>query len=397
MFFDEFVRQTMKFWFTYFKKIKAHEAAGELQSSPGTKTYYPNLLICTETLDIFLAELIGIQDVYDGLTVKRRRQESAELYINQLPLPAGASVIHFTKDQLLKNLCLGHNVDRAALSKRFPVVDLFPTSLVMEERPDTGAAVQFGDRFVSAQIDNCVVINRIGPIFRAKHILSLTMISRSLSPIKYQQFLTDMVSGTTVSAVHTVSPAKGKDYAVTGQFQNLYLAPGLHETTIGEFLDTHPDIMLRAFSACRHLYEPYFKWIESGRAITETAINPDLLLEKTGGSCDIYDLKTAALTRVSVTKGARRRRRFIDYVEEGIAQLANYEEYFSFPKNRAYAAEKYQIKVENPKLTLVVGNYENANPEEIIEASRKLKNITVIDYDTVTQLFLAAPSDTKES
>jgi hypothetical protein len=392
MFPNEFARQTAQFWFAYFEKIKAHADAGNLESSAGSKTYYPNLLICTETPDIFLAELIGIQNDYRGLTLKRRRQDSAELYVNQLPLPAGRSVIQFSGEgNLFRSLCLGHNVDRSALLERFPVVDLFPTSLVMEEQLDTGSAIQFGDGFVSAQIDNCVVINRLKSIFRAKHILSLTMVSRDLSPARYRQFLTDMVAGTRVSAVHTVSPEKGKDYAVTGQFQNLYLAPNLHETTIGEFLNRHPDILLRAFSARRCVYEPHLKWIERGGAMTETAINPDLLLERDGGSCDIYDLKTAALTKVSLTKGARNRRRFIDYVEEGIAQLANYEEYFSFPKNRLYAKERYQVMVENPQLRLVVGNFDNANQDEIIEASRKLRNITVIDYDTLTQLFLAAP------
>lgn len=391
---NEFIRQTVKFWSAYFEKIKHHAKAGQLLSSPWCNTYYPLILICTETPDLFLAELLGIQEEYRGLNLKRQRQDSAILYVNQPPLPAGASVLQLSKGNKVQNLCIGHQVDIRALCKRFPVVDLFPTRIFQsEEVANPGSAIQFRTGFQSAQIDNCVVINRLGSIFRAKHVLSLTMVSRALSPAKYREFLFDMVAGEAVSAVHTVPPGKEKDYVVAGQFQNMYLSPKLRETTIGEFLNGHSGIVLRAFSGRRHVYEPHLPWIESGGSKTESAINPDLLVEAQDGHCDIYDLKTAALGRTSLTKGPRSRRRFIEYVDEGIAQLANYEEYFSFEKNREYARSRYGVTVEDPRLTLIVGSFENANAEEMVEASRMLRNTTVIDYDTLTQLFLAAPTN----
>jgi hypothetical protein len=112
------------------------------------------------------------------------------------------------------------------------------------------------------------------------------------------------------------------------------------------------------------------------------------MIERNDGFYDIYDLKTALLNKTSITKGERSRRRFIDYVEEGVAQLANYSEYFDYSKNCQFASEKYGIKVKNPNLVLVVGNFENANKTEIQEASRRLKNLTIIDYDSFLQLFL---------
>ncbi len=85
----------------------------------------------------------------------------------------------------------------------------------------------------------------------------------------------------------------------------------------------------------------------------------------------------------------RKRRRFVDYVQEGIAQLANYAEYFTFEKNREHAFEKYGIKVNDPNLVLVVGHFDNANKAEIEEASRQVKgNISIMDYDSFLQLFL---------
>jgi ABC-type antimicrobial peptide transport system permease subunit len=52
-------------------------------------------------------------------------------------------------------------------------------------------------------------------------------------------------------------------------------------------------------------------------------------------------------------------------IEEGVAQLANYAEYFTYSQNAAHAKDKYGLSVENPKLVLVVGSWENSSPEEV--------------------------------
>jgi hypothetical protein len=337
---SEFVHQTAKFWSEYLQKTQQYAKDGRLSASEGCRTYFPNILICTETPNVFLAELAGVQDRFDGFLIKRQRQGSAELYVNQFPLSEGPG-LKLTKGNQVTFVCIGHRVDISALQERFPVVGLFPTRVFFGEDDSSGAAIQFGNNFESAQIRNSVIVNRLGSFFRAKHVLLLTLISRGLSPVKYRGFLSDMLDDI-VSGVHTVPPDKEKDYIVAGQFQNMYLAPKLRETTIGDFLNTHPSILLRGFSAHRYVYEPHLSWIESAASHTESAINPDLIVERKDGGYDIYDLKTAALDRASLTKGPRSRRRFIDYVEEGIAQLANYREYFAFEKNRGICASQVQ-------------------------------------------------------
>ncbi|OYW25745.1 MAG: hypothetical protein B7Z49_00680, partial [Hydrogenophilales bacterium 12-63-5] len=87
-------------------------------------------------------------------------------------------------------------------------------------------------------------------------------------------------------------------------------------------------------------------------------------------------------------KASRNRRRFIDYVEEGISQLANYREYFKYPRNAALAKQKYGIEVNDPMLILVVGSWENVDVDEVNQACRKYRNVGVIDYDTVCQMFI---------
>ena len=51
-----------------------------------------------------------------------------------------------------------------------------------------------------------------------------------------------------------------------------------------------------------------------------------------------------------------------------------------------------ELKINDPQLVLVVGNWENTNPEEVAEAMRmyERENIDVIDYDTLVQLFYSA-------
>ena len=112
------------------------------------------------------------------------------------------------------------------------------------------------------------------------------------------------------------------------------------------------------------------------------------MVKRDDGFYDIYDLKTAALWKMNILKGERKRRRFIDYVEKGVAQLANYREYFEYPKNRDLAKSKYGIEVQDPKLVLVVGNWENTDLKEIDEACRRYRDVNIIDYDTFAHLIM---------
>lgn len=191
--------------------------------------------------------------------------------------------------------------------------------------------------------------------------------------------------------VHTCTPEKGFALALAGQFANTYLIPRMRETTIGEFLNLQQEIIKKAIGTKKFIYEAHLPWLESHPPNTDEAINPDLMIQRDDGFYDIYELKLPLLDKKSLTKGVRKRRRFIDNVNEGVAQLANYSEYFTFEKNRELALTKYDIKVNNPNLVLVIGNYENANKDEIEEASRpQLQNISIVDYDSLLQMFLLA-------
>jgi hypothetical protein len=176
---------------------------------------------------------------------------------------------------------------------------------------------------------------------------------------------------------------------VASQFQNFYLSPGVHETTIGEFISHHPNLICKALSCQDFLYEKSFRWIKARYTMNEEYINPDLLLRRNDGSYDICDIKTAAFSYKSITSKSSSRRKFIEYVYDGIAQLHTYREYFRIPENAEHALDAHGVIVNDPRLILVVGTWENVTPDEVAQAAELHPDITIIDYDTLCQLYLA--------
>jgi hypothetical protein len=178
-------------------------------------------------------------------------------------------------------------------------------------------------------------------------------------------------------------------YILSGQFANLFLVPGLREPNMGKFLHENPNFVQHALDCVSFLYERRLEWKEGNPNSDREYIQPDLLLKSANGYWDICDLKKPLLDKTTIIKGEHSRRRFIDYVGEGIAQLANYEEYFKFKENSDYARNKYGVVIDNPQLFLIVGNYENVDADEVKEAARMLKpNYTIMDYDTLNANFL---------
>jgi len=167
----------------------------------------------------------------------------------------------------------------------------------------------------------------------------------------------------------------------------VHLSNGVSETTIGFLLNSHPEIFKGAFKTEQFIYEATLDWQEHSGAICKSSIRPDFFIKRKDGYFDILDLKLAKIDRKSLTKGKDLRKKFVDYVYEGISQLVNYEAYFNFEKNAAYAWKKFGIKINNPRLILVVGNDENLPVEEAEKALKLHPNITIVDYDTLISLF----------
>lgn len=387
MIFEKFIQTTQDWWHSYFKQIQEAEKRGNLSNDSMT-ILYPTMLIITKFSGHYTAELIGASREYRGLIVKQHREKSIHRYLNQFDEKDTSSLIHLdAKLNSLRFLTISTNVQLDSLLQRHPQVDLYKSTLMATFDPD--CAISFGANFESACIENSTIVNSRGNLYRVKNILALYIFAKNTSRGHVEELFNSTIKDNEVKGVHTIEDSEVIK-TITSQLQNMYLQPGLRETTIGEFIKNHPEVVKLAFNTKHFEYEPSLEWLEHDGTCQDSYINPDLIIENDTGHWDIYDLKTALLDKQRITKDSRKRRRFIDYVSEGISQLANYREYFNYEKNRSHALDKYGIKVCNPKLVLVVGNWDNFDPEEVSQASRSLdKSIEIIDYDTLTQLILS--------
>lgn len=385
MLFENFAKETKLWWNRYLNSIYEQQQKGKLDLQDRI-ILYPNILLVTDTKRLFVAELIGACKAFTPLKLLQHKEPSIHRYLSQFDASEPDPLFHLnSSDNIIKFMCIAQDFDINVVKDRFPFIELFPSRL--KRVGGKGSVLSFGPDFSSCSVENSVIVNSRDNLFRCKNILELVIVKRSISRPELFKHLEYKTDGW-VKGVHITCSDREQSLIIGGHFQSMYLFPGLRETTIGDFINAHPNIIKKAFNTSHFLYEPYLEWVEHDGTVTDHAINPDLIVRREDGVYDIYDLKTALLDKTTIVKGPRRRRRFIDYVEEGAAQLANYREYFRYSKNQQLAKDKYGIEVHNPKLILITGNWDNANLEEIDEACRRYNEISILDFDTLAHLFI---------
>jgi hypothetical protein len=386
---SEFTNVCHEFWDSYFSWVYSLQLQGMVKPADKKVMLYPQIILCTQTKNNFCFELIGSSKKYNGLIVKKRKQNCIYEYLGQFPKgDDGGSMFHLNSGGGgFQALCLSHEVNFEDVEKRFPMVSLYKSRLVRSGSND--CLFEFGKEFIDVYFSNCVFISVKGSLCRSKHIIELRVVRKNIQKDCLIKSLNDYVKDSAeVKGVSTVDPIIEKEYLIAGQLQSLYLTPSMHETTIGDYLNENREILCTALGVKSFVYEPYLDWVEKPEEMLDKAINPDAMLERNDGFYDICDFKTGLLSKRKLTKGERRRRRFIDGVNEGLAQLANYEEYFEFNKNKQHAFEKYNIVTDDINKVLIVGNFDNSIEQEFYQALRPFKNVMVIDYDSLIQRYL---------
>lgn len=386
MVFEKFVLEVSGHWKNYFSKVSSLQKKGELINLAGETLLYPNMILFTNCAGYYTCELLGVSETYVGLTVKKNNSTSIFKYLNQFDDGEPDPLFELGAGGRFAFLTLSQSLDLDVISDRFPSVQLYKSALIRGN--GRGSVFSFRDEFDSCIVDCCVMVNVSGPLSRCKNILHLMICRNSIASSGIALCYRDYMNDPLIKGVHSVAGEDKKRQLIAGHFQNLYLLNGLRETTLGEFFRLHPDIVYRSFNTDSFHYEPHLRWVEHDGSCEDDAINPDLLVRRADGFYDIFDLKTGLIDKRNVTKGGRKRRRFIDYVEEGVAQLVNYREYFTFPKNALLAKEKYGIEIRSPNLVLVVGNWDNSFINEVQQACRRYPDIRIIDYDSLCHMFL---------
>lgn len=380
----------------HFKNVRDADNNGYLAAEDGSRSgiFYPTTILCAKTDEAFSVELVGASEETLPLKIKKYSKLSFEKLVSYYEKieNSNAKFKFAKKGSGLINIFIA-NVDESNKEKleRFPITEKFKTKIFGSR--DVQNLFSFNDDFLTARLSNTVIVTCRDSILRARHIYEMLIFGNEITEDELQQNLNEYLEfssdGDPILGIQKIN----KDIDLKGikisYLHNMILRNEIHETTIGDYLNENKDIILNTLGHTSSIYEPTLNWIEKTPDNTDKSINPDFLLQRKDGFYDICDLKKGLVNKQNLTKGERRRRRFIDAVNEGIAQLDNYAEYFTFEENAKHAEEKYGVITNNPVKILIVGNMENTNDEEVKQALRGRPDLLVIDYDSIISMFLA--------
>lgn len=224
---------------------------------------------------------------------------------------------------------------------------------------------------------------------RARYFQTAFILNRAMSSSELQRQLNARHPVGRDTTLLAPSTDENRSLLLTAaSFASLATVDRIGETTITHFLESNASLLKTALGGAEIIPQPLLEWLEGNPDSEEAAIQPDFLLIDDAGNVHLCEVKLPLLERRSLTTGGHKRRRFVGAVMDGIAQLANYREYLSFESHRQLLADRYHVKVKNPRSILIVGSAENYDPEEIRQARRSITSLELVDYDTLRALYL---------
>ena len=356
----EFVKVNSQFWGDHLRSVSEHLPNSHGGELPGV-LLYPRMMVLTETPDWNILELVGLSREYRTLEVRRQKLGSVEEYFG---VGDGTAVMTLPGENLFKDATIATTAGRQALDERFPTA----ASFLGEEFVGPGEELlEFAPGNYST-FDRTLLVHTAGDSLRLHWVNFAIAIHRSEPAGKYLDFLQTYSNARPhLDPIGTVSLPIDADVLKADAFESTYLAHGLQDSTVDEFLDKHEAILLSAFGATKLVREP---------ALGD--LHPDFILERADGSHVVGRLE---LPVVDITNGKKRRRVFRLPVQESAAELATYAEYLQTADNRSQVKSKYDVEVTDPRLLLIVPSQETVTPAAGVE---------VVDYDTILRLHLAS-------
>lgn len=392
---ERFSKVCEDLFFKHFKNIETKVSGGFFLNYQGQKLnlFYPTMILCSEAGgEILSVELLGASEVLRPLKVKLRKCKAvSDLTLVDKSFKKLMPMMVIGDDNVLGKLFIGP-IDAVKFynDRRNPILKNYGSKIGFAG--DFTHAFDFGEQFKSALVYDSVLASLNGIFLRAKYISVNGFFRSSLSEQDIRQRLSIYLlrESDGLLGVQLFSNTMHEAWAKGAYLMNLVLSDKIHETTIGDYLNDNPDILLKSLGYSDIVYEPLLEWIEKTEDNEDQYINPDALLKRDDGYYDICDFKKGLLNKKKLTRDKRNRRRFLEDVDEGLAQLENYAEYFTYKKNKEHSIDKYGAEVNNPKRLLIIGNLENTIRIEVEQALRGRPDVMVIDYDTLISSYYAS-------
>lgn len=391
MIFRQFEQACRSAWNGYLQMLAAKFDSGAWVPPAGYDIAYPTTMLLTQSPQHLIVELTGISRRRVQLTIKKGRAKSANSYFGtDAPGPA---LFTMQEDDgqdpgFIRSMSLATDEAWRKATQINPHLGALHASRVL-----MGGEISRAFDLTDANHLNlgCVLIlQSVGSRVCVRFVHEAVCIKESNSLDSFEKYLQRLLTSAPIRGIHML-PGLAKDRATTAStlFSNIYNSP-VGETTIGHYLDKNADVLKGALGAVDHRSEVRLRW-RDGDSQPGTLSIPDLMLRRIDGFWDICDLKLPLHSKRSLTHRSKRRRGFIDGVDDGLGQLADYDAYFQTPENAEYARSKFGISVNNPRKLLIVGNGYNYNAEAVAQALRKYDSTySVLSYDSLLILYLAS-------
>ena len=396
MIFKDFCAETVRYCNDYLRRARDAAALNLSYAQPETFAY-PRMLVLYDAKQHFAAELLGATpDFTEQLRVVERHLPSIRPFFGEFDTTTAESVLPVQSSWDANNL-IGFTIfckrDMNRFAARYAELASLHNSVVFYQGPTDGNnafhAIARDPDFKGLWLQDVLTMNSWKSQARARYFQAAWVVERSCTPSEYRTRLAERVSSGPLNLQPDLSGHQGELLIQSANLASLASVDKIGETTLSTFLGLNESVLLAALDGERLIPYPEFEWIEGNSDPSESSIIPDFLLVDRYGRAHLCDLKLPLLDKGSLTTGRHRRRRLVSSVMDGVAQLANYRDYFGFPSHRNLLRERYDVEIKRPRCILVVGSSENFHASEIEEAQRSLDNFELIDYDTLRAAFLA--------
>jgi hypothetical protein len=397
---NAFITRCVRHCVTYFEAAQDAAAEGRMVDSNGSPVdpYYPSILLVCETPSHFAAELIGgIPTLPKELKVIRRKLPSLEAVFGLFHTDASRSWLRGPAggaDYKFANLALLCQRDTDMFEGRYPELSQFQESVIIDDTPlrddEAFHAISVPSSFKDVWLNDCLTVNSWKGQVRARYFQSAWITERSATSSELKRRLEQHhpIGGPDTKLL-TPSTSGGRSLVLkAANFASLAAIDRIGETTITRFLEMNEEILLASLGGVKLIAQPLLPWLDGNPDPDEEAIQPDFLLIDDEEKAHLCEVKLPLLGRTSLTTGGHRQRKFISPVTDGVAQLANYKEYFSFEVHNHLLYERHGVLIDSPRSILLIGSEENYDEVEVAQAQRMLQPFELIDYDTVRALFL---------
>jgi len=359
--------------------------------------YYPTHIIFTEINKSIVIELIGYSEsrvplIAQTLTAKNyffddkiltKSTDIRYAFSGGSPFLKTAwlnLISNLTKEQIMHD----YNFTEDRMKSAFPN----RTTIIINSMDGSTFIPFYIDNKVFSSYQNCSTFYVSNNRTKMRHFLAIIVIENNRNYSFYNKLFDDNLNITNYNIPLGISIAVSKtDMSLANQLNSLIHVSNISEPNIQSFLEENPQLLLKSLDYKNFIPQKELVWIE-GNPTENNSIIPDMFLQRNNGTLDILDFKLPLNNVNKLTKGISSRKRFIDKVEEGIAQLCNYYDYFQIDKNVLYAKENGVTLAEDTKFYLIIGNKDNYIKDEIdrIIKHRKI-NLILLDYDALALLF----------